>query len=298
MKVDMATELTRAFVRTLMPGRPADGHKGTFGHVFVIAGSRGFTGAAKLAGVAAARSGAGLVTVGIPHPLGDVVASSLFEIMTRVFPATEAESFSLAAVEPALEFAATKQAVVLGPGLGQHPETRAFVLEFVRRATVPMLIDADALNALGQDSEVVRQSQAPCVLTPHPGEMARLTGLKTSQVQQHREETALRFAARNNCAVVLKGSGTLVANPEGVIYVNATGNSGMATGGTGDVLSGLAGGLMAQGMAPFDAALLGVYLHGVAGDIAAGRMTERAMMAGDMLDVLGDTWRNLEANNT
>jgi len=291
----MATEIDIALARGLVPQRPADGHKGTFGHVFVLAGSRGFTGAAKMACEAAARSGAGLVTAGVPRPLADVVAASLIETMSLPLPATDAESFALDALAPALEFAGTKQAVVLGPGLSQHADTRAFVVEFLRQCTVPTLVDADGLNALSADPAALDTQAGSRVLTPHPGEMARLIGGKSSDVQRDREGAARAFAEHHGCALVLKGHRTVVADPDGDVRVNTTGNSGLASGGTGDVLSGLVGGLMAQGMAGFDAATLGVYLHGLAGDLAAQAKTERGMIASDVIDAIPAAWRVVEA---
>lgn len=287
-------EITWDIARRLLPDRPQTAHKGTFGHVFIIAGSRGFTGAAKLAGEAAARSGVGLVTVGIPRPLADVVAASLLEVMSLPLPATDAEALSAEAAGPALEFAAGKQAVVLGPGLMQHQETRSFVQAFVERCPTPLLVDADGLNALKNALDAIKRASAPIVLTPHPGEMSRLMNRPTAEIQQSRERCAREFAESSGCVVVLKGHRTVVAPPEGPVYVNPTGNSGLATGGTGDVLSGLIGGLMAQGLSTRDASLLGVYTHGLAGDIAAERMTERGMIARDVLDAIPEAWRRLE----
>ncbi|HOE67403.1 MAG TPA: NAD(P)H-hydrate dehydratase [Candidatus Hydrogenedentes bacterium] len=281
-------------MRALLPERPASGHKGTFGHLFVLAGSRGFTGAAKLTAMAAARSGAGLVTVGVPRPLADVIAAGLLEPMSLPLPATEMESFAYAALEPALAFAADKQAVAMGPGLSPHPGTQRFAIEFTRRCPVPLLIDADGLNALVSDLGALDAAPAPRILTPHPGEMARLTGCSTQEIQDAREETAREFAASHRCVVVLKGHGTVIADPSGETRINPTGNSGMATGGAGDVLSGLIGGLLAQGMAAFPAALLGAYLHGLAGDLAAQRKTERALIARDLIKSLPKAWRALE----
>lgn len=290
----MSTEIDVNVLRPLLPKRPRDAHKGTFGHVFIIAGSRGFTGAAKLACEAAARSGAGLVTAGVPRPLGDVIAATLVEAMSFMLPATDAESLAHAALTPALEFAAGKQAVVLGPGISQHPETREFVLGFVQRCPVPLLIDADGVNCLSAEPGLLTKGEAERAVTPHPGEMARLIGGSTADVQKDREGVAAAFAAQHRCVVALKGYRTVIASPAGELYVNTTGNSGLATGGTGDILSGLVGGLMAQGVTVLDASLLGVYLHGLAGDIAAKRTTERAMIARDVLDALPQAWRSLE----
>lgn len=291
----MSESITMEQVRALVPARPETGHKGTFGHVFILAGSRGFTGAAKLAADAAARSGVGLVTVGIPAPVADVVAAGLLEPMSLPLPATDAASLAEEALRPALAFTATKDAAVLGPGLSQHLDTRRFILGFVRQCPVPLIVDADGLNALSADPDALRREDGLArIVTPHPGEMARLTRSTTQAVQADRETCAARFAAEYGCVVVLKGHRTVVADPAGNVRINPTGNSGMATGGTGDVLSGLIGGLLAQGLGAFDAAVLAVYLHGRAGDFAAERMTQRGMVAGDVIRALPDAWRVLE----
>lgn len=288
------TEITQDIARSLLHERPPDGHKGTFGHLYAIAGSRGFTGAAKMVGEAACRSGVGLVTLGVPEPLGDVVASDLLETMTMLLPATPDESIAASAVGPALTFAENKEAVTLGPGLSRHPETQRFVMEFVRQCEAPLVVDADGLNALSEDLGVLSVAAAVRVLTPHPGEMARLCGTTSAQVQQDREGTARAFAESHGCTVVLKGHRTVVAGADGRVFVNTNGNSGMATGGTGDVLTGLLGGLLAQGMAGFDAALLAVYVHGLAGDLAAEAWTGRGMVASDLIGEIPEAWRMLE----
>lgn len=276
-----------------MPARPPGGHKGTFGHLYAIAGSRGFTGAAKMLGEAAARSGVGLVTLGVPEPLGDVVASNMLEAMTMLLPATPDESIAPAAVGPALEFAKDKEAVALGPGLSQNPETQQFILEFIQGCDAPLVIDADGLNALSENP-VVLGTTRPRVLTPHPGEMARLCGTTSDAVQKDREGCAREFAEGHGCTLVLKGYRTIVALPDGRAFMNVNGNSGMATGGTGDVLTGLIGGLMAQGVDASDAALLGVYVHGLAGDLAAKAKTERGTIASDVIATIPGAWHLLE----
>jgi NAD(P)H-hydrate epimerase len=291
----MATSITPDRVHALLPERPTIGHKGTFGHVFVIAGSRGLSGAVKLAVEGALRSGAGLVTAGVPEPLADIAATSLLEGMTYMLPANTGESLSHTAVTPALEFARDKSAVVLGPGLSKHPETRRFVLEFVPNCPVPLVIDADGLNCLSADPTVLTSAASPCLLTPHPGEMARLTKRTTAEVQATREAMTTLFARSHSCTVALKGKNTVVSDPLGGTYVNPTGNAGMATAGTGDVLAGLLGGLLAQGMKAIDAALLGVYLHGLAGDLAAEARTERGMISRDLLEAVPEAWKHIEA---
>jgi NAD(P)H-hydrate epimerase len=197
-------------------------------------------------------------------------------------------------VESALEFASTKNAVVLGPGLSLHPETQAFVLKFVRHCAVPLLVDADGLNALSVKPSTLQERKTPCVITPHPGEMGRLLKLKTETVQGNREGVAIEAARRFGCTAVLKGHRTVVADVTGEVFVNPTGNNGLAKGGTGDVLSGIIGALVAQGLGAFPAALLGVYAHGLSADIAARGKTPRGMTASDVVECLPAAWRVIE----
>lgn len=290
----MTTSLTLDGLRAVLPDRPESGHKGIFGHLFVLAGSRGFTGAAKLVCEAACRSGVGLVTLGIPYPLGDIIASALTEAMSLRLPSTDIESLAHEGLDQVLAFAADKQAVVLGPGLSRHPDTIAFVQDFLPHCPTPLLVDADGLNALSEHPELLHEVQRPCLLTPHPGEMARLLGGSTAAVQADREGVAKAFAMQYGCGVVLKGHATVIAAPDGRTAINPTGNSGLATGGTGDVLAGLVGGLLAQGMQAFDAACLGVYLHGLAADIVAERTSPRGMIARDVILALPEAWRRIE----
>lgn len=298
----MIAEINMAMARELLPSRPRDGHKGTFGHLFVIAGSRGFTGAAKMTSEAAMRAGTGLVTCGIPVPLGDIVAASLLEVMTLMLPATNVETLSRGALAPALDFSAGKDAVVIGPGLSQHEETQHVILEFVRQCPLPVLIDADGLNAVSTNPDVLLAAVGPRVLTPHPGEMARLTGLRTTEIQADREATAFNVASKYGCVVVLKGQRTVVAGAKSdandvQVFTNTTGNSGMASGGTGDVLSGVIGGLMAQGLCGLDAAVLGVFVHGLVGDMMARQRSERGLIARDLIDGLCQAWLKLETGD-
>ncbi|MBX7258723.1 MAG: NAD(P)H-hydrate dehydratase [Candidatus Hydrogenedentes bacterium] len=290
----MSQPITLQLVRERLPVRPVDGHKGTFGHVFILAGSRGFTGAAKLAAESAGRSGVGLVTVGSPRPLADAMAVALYEAMSRPLPATPEETLSYDALEPALAFAVDKQAVVLGPGISQHPETRRFVLEFVRQCPTPMIVDADGLNCLSTAADTLAEAKAPILITPHPGEMARLMQCTATEVQADRENIAKRAAQRFACVVALKGHRTVIADPNGNALVNPTGNAGLASGGTGDVLAGLLGGLLAQGISPYDAALIGVYTHGLAADIAVKSTTQRGLIARDVTHALPMAWHFLE----
>jgi NAD(P)H-hydrate epimerase len=281
------------------PPRAPGAHKGTFGHLLVIAGSVGKTGAAVLAATAALRTGAGLITVATPAPALPAVAAGRAELMTEPLPTDSTGTLDAGAVTRALALAKDRDAVVLGPGLGQEAATRAFVRDFVHRCPTPLLVDADGLNALAASpkeksaTDALRRS-SPTVVTPHPGEMARLAGSSTSEVQRRRLETARAFAMETGAVVVLKGQRTLVARPDGRAAVNPTGNPGMATAGTGDVLSGIAGALLARGCDAWTASTAGVYLHGRAGDEAAARMGQESLVAGDLVDHLPRAFRSLE----
>ncbi len=275
-----------------LPKRPSDGHKGTFGTTVVLAGSRGFTGAAAMASEAVLRVGAGLSTLGIPLSLQDIMATKLTEVMTRGLPETEVLSLSTAALEPALTLCDKAASVVLGCGLGTHASTCEFVQQFISAIKKPIVVDADGLNCLA-DAHILEGAHGDLVITPHPGEMARLLGISIADVQTDRIGTALAASSRFHCVTVLKGARTLIAEPSGRVYMNPTGNSGMATGGTGDVLSGTIGGLLAQGLSPLDAAVCGVYVHGRAGDIAASTVGMAGMIAGDVLRALPEALMEL-----
>jgi NAD(P)H-hydrate epimerase len=284
--------LEAADARAAYPPRAASAHKGVFGHVLVIGGSVGKTGAAVLAAGAALVSGAGLVTVATAEPALPVVASARAELMTEPLPVSASGGLDREAVARALALAKERDAVVLGPGLGQQASTQEFVREFVRRCAAPLVIDADGLNALagGKGPERLRRN-APTVVTPHPGEMARLSGSTTQEVQRRRLEAARALAMEAGVVVVLKGQRTIVAGPDGRAAVNPTGNPGMATGGTGDVLAGMVGALLARGTEAWTAAGAAVYLHGAAGDLARDRRGEESLVAGDLLDALPEVLR-------
>jgi NAD(P)H-hydrate epimerase len=273
--------LTRGFARRLLPGRPAAGHKGTFGHLLVLAGSAGMGGAALLAGLAALKVGTGLVTVGVPRVLLDRLLAGAPELMTLAPPGGPSDAFDGAHAEAMAQAALERDAVVLGCGLGRREETGAFVRDIVPRLTGPLLVDADGLYHL--DPARLIERAVPAVLTPHPGELARLSGLGREALAADRVGHARRLAAAWNVVLVLKGAGTVVAAPSGEAFINPTGDSGLASGGTGDVLSGVIGGLLAQGLAPLAAALLGVYLHGLARDATRGRIAAAWFTAGDLV---------------
>jgi NAD(P)H-hydrate epimerase len=272
------------------PRRRREAHKGDFGHGLIVAGSLGKTGAAVLAAGGALRAGAGLVTVATPEPCLPVVAAARAEAMTEPLPATARGGLDEAALPRLLDLAAERDAVVLGPGLGQEPGTRALVRAFVRACPVPLVIDADGLNALAATAgepavlDALRRDLAT-VLTPHPGEMARLAGRPAAEVQRGRPEAAAALARETGAVVVLKGERTLVAEPSGRAAVSASGNPGMATGGTGDVLAGVVGSLLARHGALL-AATAAVVVHGRAGDLAARERGEEGLTAGDLVEAL------------
>ena len=289
----MSSTITRQHVASLIPHRPPDAHKGVFGHVLIVAGSPGFTGAASLACDGALRSGAGLVTVGVPESLNPIMEVKTTEAMTLPLPETRRHTLSRAAVEPAVQFAKKCTAVALGPGISREKETGSFVHEFLKKTEFPVVADADGLNALAVNTDVIKARNAATVLTPHPGEMSRLIGKPTAEIQQDRRGCAVEFAREYDVVLVLKGHGTIVASPSGEALTNPTGGSGMASGGAGDVLTGLIGGLLAQGLSAWDAAVIGVYLHGLAGDIASETCTEWGMVASDIVRALPAAWKRI-----
>ena len=221
----------------------------------------------------------------VAEGLQDLMAAKLTEVITHPLPQTADRAISSEAVAPALEFCKKAKSVVLGCGLGTHEETCKFVQEFVRRIDKPAVVDADGLNCLSVQSEICNL-KSEIVLTPHPGEMSRLIGTSIPEIQSNRLDAARQAASRFHSVVVLKGARTLIAEPSGRVFINMTGNSGMATAGTGDVLAGIIGGLLAQGMSTFEAAVCGVYIHGKAGDIAACELGETGMIAGDLLEAV------------
>ncbi|HKQ98026.1 MAG TPA: NAD(P)H-hydrate dehydratase, partial [Candidatus Polarisedimenticolia bacterium] len=256
----------------------------TFGHVLVIAGSRGKAGAARMTALAALRAGAGLVTVALPRSLSDALVPGAMEVMTLGYDETAGGTLAFSAL-PALRRALEgKDAVALGPGLTTHPEVLKLVRALVPRIRVPLVLDADGLNVFAKDRRGLSGSRRALLMTPHPGEMARLMGTTGARVLADRLGMAERMARRLKAQVILKGYRSIVASPDGTTSVNPTGNPGMGTGGSGDVLTGLLAGFLAQGMAAKDAARTGVYLHGLAGDLAAARLGEEALIARDLLE--------------
>ena len=286
--------------RSLPLRRRPDAHKGDYGHALIVEGSRGKTGAAVLAGWAALRVGAGLVTVATPDDVLPIVASGLPELMTAPLLGTEAGSISLRNLDYGrfAELAKDKSVLAMGPGLSTHQETQQFVRTVVADCPLPVVLDADGLNAFAGRADALAARKAPALaLTPHPGEMARLLGCTTKEVQSKRLEIALQAATRWRAFVVLKGYRTVVATPDGRAFINSTGNAGMATGGTGDVLTGMLAGLTAQfGVDHWERILgFGVYLHGLAGDLAAARVGEAPLIASDLIAALPQAFEQVRS---
>jgi ADP-dependent NAD(P)H-hydrate dehydratase / NAD(P)H-hydrate epimerase len=285
--------LTRADARELLTPRTADSHKGDYGHVLVVAGSRGKTGAAHLAAVGALRSGSGLVTVATPLGCQPIIAAMAPEYMTEGLDENE-RGLDPAGVDRVLEMA--RDVVAIGPGLGSAPGTKAFITSLVDRATMPIVVDADGLNAFsGHPDGLAGREGRDVIITPHPGEMARLVGMSTDEVEASRLEIARNFAVTHRVYVVLKGHRTLIATPAGHVFINPTGNPGMATGGTGDVLTGMIAAWLAQLLDAEAACKLAVYLHGMAGDLAEADEGEVAMTSGDLAAHISDAILELTA---
>jgi hydroxyethylthiazole kinase-like uncharacterized protein yjeF len=283
--------LTPAGIRESIPTRPPDAHKGNFGHVLIVAGSLGKSGAACLAGVGALRSGAGLVTIATPRSCLETVSAWASEYMTIPLPETTDGFVEGEALNTILKFRC--DVIAVGPGLGVGEGVTTVVNGLVEQAKVPLVVDADALNVLdGGGRKLNNLKGSDLIITPHPGEMARLLQIGTDQVQASRVETACKFAINSGAHVILKGHRTIIALPDGCAYVNQTGNPGMATGGTGDVLTGMVAAWLAQLFDAATACKVAVHLHGLAGDLAVKKHGEIAMTASDLVGELGNAMRN------
>lgn len=269
-----------------LPGRPQDTHKGECGRIFILAGSTGLTGAAAMASDACVRSGAGLVVLGIPQSLNQIMEMKLTETMTVPLPETESGSISLAAETEIISRLKWANACAIGPGLGRNPETLALARKIIAGLQIPSVIDADALFALADDRESLKALPPDCILTPHLGEFARLVEMHTDAVKDIRVELVREKAQEWGCVIVLKGSPSLIASPNGRVYLNPSGNAGMATGGVGDVLTGHLAALLGMGISAEDAAITGVYLHGLAGDFAGSEKGAYGLSATDIIETL------------
>ena len=274
------------------PARPKDAHKGTFGSVLVLAGSRGMSGAACLAGLGSLRGGSGLTTVAVPREIQSIVATVEPAYLTIGLEQDPSGRLSGAARREIEELLERYDALAFGSGWGRSPGISEIARWLYLSAELPGVVDADGLNALSEMRDVLSHAAAPRILTPHPGEFARLIGSDIPTVQANRESLAADFARENHVVLVLKGSGTIVTDGER-LYTNTTGNSGMATGGSGDVLTGLTAALLGQKLPPFEAAQLAVYLHGLAGDLAAAELSQPGLIASDIARYLTRAWLQL-----
>lgn len=287
--------ITKDEVRALLPIRSGDAYKGNCGRVVLIAGSTSMTGAAALASTSTLRVGAGMAILGLPRTLNDIMEIKLTEVMTKPLPDVRKKGvLALRGLGEIIELFQWADCLALGPGLGQHFETIELVRRILKRTTLPTLVDADGLNAIAKDSSILKEIDIPLILTPHIGELSRLINVPMDEIAKDRIKYALDSAKEFNCVLVLKGAPTIVAEPGGQIYVNSSGNAGMATAGSGDVLTGIIIGLVAQMLFDrrgrdlskimLDSSLSGVYIHGVAGDLAKGQKGEMGMIAGDIMD--------------
>ena len=291
--VPQAELLERETVRWLVPRRDSDTHKGSYGHLLIVAGSRGKTGAAILASRAAMRSGAGLATLAAPRALNSIFASALVEVMTEPLRDNVAEEIEALSDDEWRRLLKRKDALLFGPGIGVSPATQNMLRWLLRNLAMPWVIDADGLNNLVLEIDRLRHARVAPVLTPHPGEMARLTGKSAAEVNADRVGIARSFAVEHRCHLVLKGARTVIATPDGKISINPNGNPGMASAGMGDVLAGILTALLGQELRPEDAMKLGVYLHGFVGDRVAETKGPIGLIASDIIDALPSGMRDL-----
>ena len=273
-------------IKKILPRRKSNAHKGDFGHVLVLAGSPGLTGAAYLTSQAALLSGSGLVTLGIPRGLNSIMERKLTEVMTKPLAQTSKKTLSLKAFSQIAKFLPDIDALAVGPGISRQPQTQKLVLKLLASIAKPLVLDADGINALIGKLFVLNRARAKLVITPHPAEAARILNLTVGQIQNQRSKIAKQFAKRYKLVIVLKGHRTVVAGSSGKIYINKTGNPGMASAGCGDILTGMIASLLGQGFEPFEAAKSAVYIHGLAGDYAAEEKGQASLIAGDILNKL------------
>jgi NAD(P)H-hydrate epimerase len=287
-------------VRYLLPVRPKNSHKGTYGHVLIVAGSRGKTGAALMAAKACLRTGAGMVTIGIPYTLVNAFQLRVTEEMILPLPDKGNGTLSIKAADCILDFLKKRGKVLaIGPGLSVDSEISSLISLLIQESSVPIVLDADGLNAIVENVGVLKKSRAPVILTPHPGEMTRLLKKESAvrnqssgavsmpeEIEKDRINIALDFARTTKTYLVLKGASTITATPQGEAFINTTGNPGMATAGTGDVMTGMISALLAQGISPLEASILGVFLHGFAGDIIAEKKSQQSLTASDIIKAI------------
>ncbi len=280
-------------------------HKGDYGHVLIIAGSKGKTGAALLSAKSCIKSGSGLVTLAVPNSLMDIIQCRITEEMTMSLEDTAEGSLSSKAVDQILSLKSVKfDTIAVGPGIGVTKETEKLIAELIKNSTVPIVIDADGINSLCANPDVLLKARAPITITPHPGEMARFCSsafrqtYKTPDIERNRLDIATKLSTEFNLYVVLKGVPSVISSPSGDIFINPTGNPGMATAGAGDVLTGIIASLSGQGLSPLNAAVVGVYLHGIAGDFAAAQKGQHCLLASDIIDFLSEAFTSISHLHT
>lgn len=286
-------ETDRLLFNKAVFNRPDDSNKGTLGSLLCICGSYGMAGAAIMAGKAALRCGIGLLKIAIPKSIYPVCATNILESVYYPLEETSNGVISSKNTDFLLEMCEKSSAVVIGCGLSVCDDTKNLVQSVITNCEKPLVIDADALNCICNKPEILKNLKVPAIITPHPGEMARLLHSTPKTVNSNRENTAIDFAKKFGVVTVLKGAGTIIASPDGKVYINHTGNSGMATGGSGDVLSGIIGSLLAQGASPINAAAAGVFLHGTIGDLAAEKLGKISMLPTDMIDMIPTAYLKL-----
>lgn len=286
-------ETDRLLFNKAVFNRPDDSNKGSLGSLLCICGSYGMAGAAIMAGKAALRCGIGLLKIAVPKSIYPVCATNILESVYYPLEETSNGVISSKSTDFLLEMCEKSSAVVIGCGLSVCDDTKNLVQSVITNCEKPLVIDADALNCICNKPEILKNLKAPAIITPHPGEMARLLHSTPKTVNSNRENTAIDFAKKFGVVTVLKGAGTIIASPDGEVYINHTGNSGMATGGSGDVLSGIIGSLLSQGAAPINAAAAGVFLHGTIGDLAAEKLGKISMLPTDMIDMIPTAYLKL-----
>lgn len=286
-------ETDRLLFNKAVFNRPDDSNKGTLGSLLCICGSYGMAGAAIMAGKAALRCGIGLLKIAVPKSIYPVCATNILESVYYPLEETSNGVISSKNTDFLLEMCEKSSAVVIGCGLSVCDDTKNLVQSVITNCEKPLVIDADALNCICNKPEFLKNLKAPAIITPHPGEMARLLHSTPKTVNSNRENTAINIAKKFGVVTVLKGAGTIIASPDGEVYINHTGNSGMATGGSGDVLSGIIGSLLAQGASPINAAAAGVFLHGTIGDLAAEKLGKISMLPTDMIDMIPTAYLKL-----
>ncbi|ADL13591.1 bifunctional ADP-dependent NAD(P)H-hydrate dehydratase/NAD(P)H-hydrate epimerase [Acetohalobium arabaticum] len=285
--------ITADLARDFLPKRASCSHKGSFGQAAVIAGSEGMTGAAKLSSLAVLKSGAGIATLGVPKTLHSILEEKLTEVMTKPLPETRDSCLSLNSFAGIKALSREADVMAVGPGMSRSTEITYILHDILGELELPLVIDADGINAV-TDLDLLADRKAPTVLTPHPGEMARLVGTSVAEIEADRIKTAAKWAKDLEVTIVLKGAATVIATADGRAYINSTGNSGLATAGSGDVLTGIITGLMAQGLTADEAAVLGVFLHGLTADLALEEETTYTLLAGDLIDNLAQAFRYLQ----